>query len=342
MTRHGPERESLREHAIIARYFAPLARAEEGALGLLDDTACLTPSEEEDWLVTTDMLVAGVHFFPDDAPGDIAHKLLAVNVSDIVAKGGEASRYTLSLALPATMDSAWLADFAQGLGSAQNRFGCVLVGGDTVATPGPLTLSLTLLGRLPRGSMVQRTGAQEGDRVYMTGSVGDAALGLKLRQNPTLGARWELTEDQRKAFLSAYLRPMPPTALAPILRAHATAAMDVSDGLMGDFRKLCQASGLGGEIETRRLPLSQGAQQALSQDPELWAAVLTGGDDYQVLATIPPERATDFEEACHDAGVSVATIGRMVAQDKGVYACDEQGRKVHLPRESYEHGWKAS
>src|SRR5215217_7928762 len=229
------------EDSLIARFFAPIAG--EGALNLMDDAACLTPKPGHDLVLTADALVEGVHFLPEDAPGSIARKALGVNVSDLAAKGAEPSGFLLSLALPDDWSESWLSDFAAGLGEASRDFACPLLGGDTVRARGPLTLSVTAVGQVPTGRMVLRTTAQAGDVICVTGTIGDAALGLKLRSKP--GWTENLSPDEKAHLSDRYLHPQPRHRLAAALRSHASAAMDVSDGLAGDLAKMMQASGVG-------------------------------------------------------------------------------------------------
>ena len=284
---------SLRESEIIALYFAPLAEGAPEAFGLHDDAALLPRGDDSELVVTTDTIVEGSHFRGADAPEDVAYKALAVNISDLTAKGAEPYRYLLSLVIP-NADPGWLSGFSAGLGEAQDAFGCTLIGGDTTSSDGRLTISITALGRVPPGEMVSRGGAKAGDCLYVSGTVGDAALGLQLSEKRGSARTWKLDVGQAAHLVGRYLRPAPPIALAPILREHASAALDISDGLLGDATKLCEASGIGGEIRSTQLPLSDAARQALSADPGLLETILTGGDDYQVLAAIPEKTARVF------------------------------------------------
>ncbi len=326
----------LGEVEIIARYFAPLAEGVREAMGLADDAA-LVPSEAgKDFVVTTDGLVAGRHFTADAKASDIAFKALAVNVSDLIAKGADPYLYFLTLALPAP-DPRWLEAFAGGLAEAQGTFGCRLAGGDTVGTPGPLTLSITALGKVAAGAMVTRSGGHEGDLVYVSGTIGDAALGLELIGRPAAAGAWQLTADEAAHLKARYRRPAPRRALASVLSRHAHAAMDVSDGLFGDFETLCRASATGGEIEAARIPLSPAAAQALKRDPACLPAIANGGDDYEVLAAIAAPEARAFEEAAEEAGVRVTRIGVLKAPGEGVHLRNEIGQGIALGRAKFDH-----
>ena len=287
------------EDELIATLFAPLAGA--AALGLKDDAALLPP-QSEPLAITADMLVAGVHFFPDDAPALIAKKALRVNLSDLAAKAATPSGFLLSIALPPDWNNDWLTAFARGLGEDARTFQVPLLGGDTSATPGPLTIAITALGVASR--FVPRVGARPGDGVYVSGAIGDAALGLSLRRDPASGAG--LSPEERDWLLTRYLLPQPRLDLVDLLRIHATAAMDVSDGLAGDLVKLAQASGVTARIEIARVPLSAAGQALIDRDPARLETALTGGDDYEILFTSRPGFSPP-------AGVS--WIGEIVAGD---------------------------
>ncbi len=247
------------EDDLIARFFAPLA-APEG-LGLKDDVALLA-ARSGDLVLTKDALVAGVHFFAGDPPGAIARKALRVNLSDLAAKGAEPVGFLLALALPDDWTQDWLAAFASGLGEDATAYRCPLFGGDTVKTPGPLMVSITALGRIESGHMARRDGVKSGDLIYVSGTIGDAALGLSLRLGaPTFSAG---LDDAARAFLlDRYLLPRPRNALAPAMRQFAHGGMDVSDGFVGDVTKMLRVSGVSARIDLRRLPLSPAAKAAL-------------------------------------------------------------------------------
>src|SRR5882724_2979401 len=261
------------EDSLIARYFRPLA-TDPGAFDLNDDAAALRPTGD-DIVVTTDAIVEGVHFLPDDPPDTIARKALRVNLSDLAAKGAVPAGFVLTLALRAA-DDAWLTPFARGLGSDAGLFGCPLLGGDTVSTPGPLMVSITALGRVPAGKMVRRSGAKPGDRVVVTGTIGDAALGLDILRG---GGAAALADAGAKAMLiGRYRVPQPRNALAKVLRDHAHAAIDISDGLAGDLAKLCGASGVSAVIDAPSIPLSAAAAALLARGTVGMETIVSGGD----------------------------------------------------------------
>ena len=247
------------EDRLITRFFKPLA-TQPGALGLSDDAAFLTPPPGCDLVLKTDAIVGGVHFFSDDAAHTVASKALRVNLSDLAAKGARPLGFLLSLALPKEIGEDWLTDFAEGLRGDAVLFGCPLFGGDTDRTPGPITISIAMIGSVPEGTMVRRAGARPGDRVFVSGTIGDAALGVMVRN----GKEWKLSEAQRRHLVSRYLLPQPRNVLAEAVRTHASAAMDVSDGLAGDFAKLCRASGVAADIEVARVPFSDAAKAVIA------------------------------------------------------------------------------
>lgn len=319
------------EDRLIARFFKPLA-THPGALALSDDAAFLTPPAGCDIVLKTDAIIAGVHFFPEDAADTVARKALRVNLSDLAAKGARPLGFLVSLALPKDTGEAWLTSFAQGLRADAEAFGCPLFGGDTDRTPGPITISIAMIGSVPHGTMVRRAGARAGDLVFVTGSIGDAALGLVLRQ----GAQWPLSEAQRDHLLARYLLPRPRNALAEAVRMQASAAMDVSDGLAGDLAKLCRVSQVAAEVEAGRVPLSDAAQAAIAADPAMLETALTGGDDFEIVCTVPPEKADSFRAAAHAAGVPVSEIGRIVAGE-GARFLSADGRTLAFTRASFSH-----
>ena len=324
------------EDKLIADHFAPLATA-PGALRLTDDCAFYTPPAGHDLVLTADAVVAGVHFLDDDPPGDIARKALRVNLSDLAAKGSVPAGCLLTLALPRATLQDWIGAFASGLKADCEIFACPLFGGDTVSTPGPLAISITAFGLLPSGSMVRRAGAQVGDRVLLSGSVGDGALGLRLLRDADMAARRGLSALQVQYLIGRYRVPQPRVALADAVRHAATAAMDVSDGLVGDLAKLCAVSGVSARIEAAALPLSEAGRAALAADPVLLETMIAGGDDYEILCTIPPERVRDFCDTAKAAAIAVTEIGDIVAGDTPPHWIDAQGATLSFSRTSFSH-----
>lgn len=326
------------EFELIARYFRPLA-VDPGALDLRDDAALVATSPGEELVVTVDALAEGVHFFADDPPASIARKALRVNLSDLAAKGAEPVGYLLAVALRTDWTEDWIAGFTEGLRGDQAAYGIALLGGDTTAASGGTTIAITAFGRVPKsgrgtGGMVTRGGARPGDRIFVSGTVGDAALGLRLRLGtlPSPNVR-----GGEAHLLDRYLHPRPRVALAPVLRRFASAAMDVSDGLVGDLGHICDVSGAGARIDAESVPLSPAAAAAVAADPSALATVLTGGDDYEILATVPEARAGDFAGEAASAGVEVTEIGRMNAEAGGPVVVGRQGKPIPLPHPGHVH-----
>jgi thiamine-monophosphate kinase len=324
------------EERLIARHFAPLAK-HPGALGLSDDAAIVEPPPGCDLVLTTDGIIAGVHFFADDAPDTVGRKALRVNLSDLAAKGATPLGFVLTLALPDGIGDAWLAPFARGLGADAQAFGCPLLGGDTDRTPGPIAISIAAFGAVPHGQMLRRGGAKAGDRVVVTGTIGDAALGLLLRRDPPAAERWGLAEADRNRLRARYLLPEPRNAIAEPLRRHASAAMDISDGLAGDLAKLCRASAVVAEVEAARVPLSPATRTVLAKEPALIETILTGGDDYEVLACVSAEHV---EWLCREAAamdVAITEIGTLRAGGGEAHFLDPQGNRLSFTQASYSH-----
>jgi thiamine-monophosphate kinase len=322
------------EDRLIAHYFRPLA-TDPGAFRLGDDTAVLTPPPGCDLVLTTDGVIAGVHFFPGDPAESIGRKALRMNLSDLVAKGAKPAGFLLSLALPAGTDEAWIAAFAEGLREDIAHYGCPLLGGDTDHTPGPLSVSIAAFGTVPHGKMVRRSTAKLGDAVVVTGTIGDAALGVKLRGDASLAKSWRLTEAMVGYLEARYLLPQPRNALAPAVLHHASAAMDISDGLAGDLAKLCRASAVAAEIDVAQVQLSDAARAAVGTDPTLMETVLTGGDDYEIILTLPARELPALREAANAAGVAVTEIGRVQAGEGARFM--RGGKALSFARPSYSH-----
>jgi thiamine-monophosphate kinase len=324
------------EDRLIARYFRPLA-THAGAFGLGDDAAALAPPPGCDIVYKADAIIGTVHFLPDDPPGLVAKKALRVNLSDLAAKGAQPFGFLLSLALPQDVGDAWLTPFAAGLKEDADHYGCSLLGGDTDWTPGPIMISIAAFGTLPHGSMVRRSGAKPGDRIVVTGTIGDAALGLKVRRDPMIGAQWKLDDGLRDHLVARYRLPQPRTAAAEAVRRHASGSVDISDGLAGDLAKLCRASGVVAEIAADRVPLSAAARRALSIDPALIETVLTGGDDYEIVATVPAAQRDVLIADAAAAGVAVTEIGVVTAGPAEARFLTASGERLRFARPSFSH-----
>lgn len=287
------------EFELIARYFAPLADGFAGAGGLKSDNAFLAADPRHDLVVKTDMVVAGVHFLPDERPDLVAARALRVCLSDLAAGGATPYAYQLGLSLTRDWTERWVAGFARGLAADQRRFGIVLCGGDTTGTPGPTTISITAFGKVARGKGLRRDGARGGDELWVSGTIGDAAIGL-------LAARGEL---KSASLEKRYRLPQPRTTLGPRLVGIATATADISDGLLADVGHIANASGLAAQIERDRVPLSMAAKGVLEAKPSLWTNVLGGGDDYELAIAVPVRKSNALLAASRAAGVKVTKVG---------------------------------
>jgi thiamine-monophosphate kinase len=313
------------EFELIARYFAPLARGFKGAGDLKSDNAFLPADGRHDLAVKTDTVVAGVHFLADEKPGLVAAKALRVCLSDLAAGGAIPFTYQLSLSLPKDWTERWVAGFARGLAADQRRYGIVLSGGDTVVAPAPLAVTITAVGRVPRGRGLTRAGARAGDRLWVSGTVGDGALGL-------LAARGDIDDRSLK---DRYRKPQPRTALGPRLLGIASAAADVSDGLLADAGHIGEASRLAVVLERERVPLSAAARRVVDADPRLWANVLGGGDDYELVMAVPARKRDALLAVARGARVRVSEIGHF-ERGRGV-TLTLSGKPTRLRRRGYVH-----
>jgi thiamine-monophosphate kinase len=313
------------EFEFIARRLRPLATA-RGSLGLSDDAALLDPSPGGQLVLAKDAMVAGVHFLPDDPPGQVAQKLLRVNLSDLAAMGAAPIGYLLALARPKEITDGWLAEFCSGFAADNAAFGVALLGGDTVSTHGPLTLSLTAVGEVPSGAALLRGGAAPDDDVWVSGTLGDAALGLKVLQGAL-----EVAEPARAALIERYRLPEPRLALGEALRGIASAAIDISDGLVADIGHILEVSHVGAELHAAALPLSAAAREV----PGASEAALSGGDDYELLFTASPERRAEISALARRLGL-LSRIGAIRA-GSDLKILDTSGQAIVPPSTGWQH-----
>jgi thiamine-monophosphate kinase len=318
------------EFELIGRLFAPLAVGARGAFGLTDDAAVIVPPAGEELVVTTDALVEGVHFLRGDPASSIAKKSLRVNLSDLAAKGAKPISYLLALSLPDWPDLAWLEAFARGLGEDQHEFGISLIGGDTTRTPGPFTLAITALGSVPRGTMIRRAGAAVGDLVFVSGTIGDAGGGLAILK----GDGASISAVARDALIARYREPSPRLSLG--LRGLASAALDVSDGLLADLGHIADMSKVRVVVEASRIPLSNALQALWGDDDKARVLAATSGDDYEIAFTAPESNRSAILKAAMDASVAVTEIGQVEAGE-GTVLVDPAGREIAVPRKGYVH-----
>ncbi len=313
----------------IDRFFRPLTAGFPGARGLVDDVAVIDPPPGQRLAVTTDALVEDIHFLGRDRPFDIARKALRCNLSDLAAKGADPLAYSLALALPKQIDDGWLADFCAGLAADQAAFGIALSGGDSVSTPGPIMVSITAFGLCPAGPVIDRAGAQPGDLVLVSGTLGDALLGLRVLRGELPG----LDPADADWLAGRYWAPTPRFTLRPLLRGGATASLDISDGLLADLGHIAAASGVAIRVEAQAVPLSPAARGAGISVID----ACTGGDDYEVALTVPPHLIDKFQKLADTAGIALALVGRCTAGPPGVTLVDELGRDITPARRGWVH-----
>lgn len=316
------------EFDLIAKYFAPLA-GDEG-LGLQDDAACLPARPGFDMIVSKDVLVEGTHFLKGASATGLAQKALGVNISDLAAKGAVPSAYFVGLVLPTDCSAEWIQAFAEGLALGQKRFGLSLAGGDTTtsnAAEAALFISITVVGYVPQGQMIQRAGASAGDDIYVTGTLGDAALGL-------LGLLGKLGDDPFPT--DRYDLPQPRVSVGVALGGIASAAADVSDGLLADLGHICTVSGVGATVQQGLLPLSDAASAALKADEALHSYIYSGGDDYEIIFTAPTGKHQEIRDLSTEVCVPITKIGT-VEKTKGIRLVDTEGKIVHTNCVGYQH-----
>jgi thiamine-monophosphate kinase len=318
------------EFELIERYFAPMAG--DGSFGLRDDAALLSAAPGSSLVVTQDAIAAGIHFFADDPPASIARKALRVNLSDLAAKGARPLAFSLALGLPGDWREEWLAEFASGLSGDCARYGITLSGGDTFRVESGPVIAITAWGEIAARDYASRAGAGEGDELYVTGTIGLAALGLRVRSG-------ELSFDHGgetdRALTRAYLEPEPPVAFAPAIAAHASAAIDISDGFAGDVAKLARASGVDVRIRAEDIPLSPVIAEA--RFPALLELALTGGDDYQIAFTALAAAAPALHVAAKDAGIILSRLGTVRAGSGALDITSKGGAELRLGSGAYVH-----
>lgn len=326
----GVSQEPLGEFERIRRFFAPLAGP--GGLDLLDDAALVDCRGGRRLVVTADAIVEGVHYLPDDPPDLVARKLLRVNLSDLAAMGARPLHYLLTTALPDALGEDWVARFAEGLGEDQRWFGVDLLGGNSVATPGPAALSLTAIGEVAAGTEIRRSGALAGDLVWASGTIGDAHLGLAVLR----GAYPELAPEYRAALIRRFRIPDPRVDLGPRLAGLAHAMIDVSDGLLADLGHICETSHVAACIALESLPLSPAAQAILVDDPDLRVSLAAGGDDYELVFAAPAAATRAIEELSSVLGLPITVIGR-IEPGEGVRLVGADARTVPVGKRGYRH-----
>jgi thiamine-monophosphate kinase len=325
-------RQRIGEFELIAKYFAPLAEGSPGALGLTDDAGYLRIPPGHEVVATVDALVEGVHFLRHDPPETIGAKALRVNLSDLAAKSAVPAGYLLALSLPPWVDERWIAHFASGLSDDQLRFAISLLGGDTTATPGPLVISITALGHVIAGKAVHRSGARAGDAVFVTGTIGDAGAGLELLRGnvATAGAACE------DALITRYRLPQPRVDLGHPFGQIATAALDVSDGLIADLNHISQVSRVRIVVHAAQIPLSRAFIDQCGDNLTARVKAATAGDDYEIAFTASPQAQGAIAVISAETGIPITEIGRVEA-GHGVVLLDERGKEVPVARGGWQH-----
>lgn len=320
----------ISEFSLIKKYFAPFAG--NGSFELRDDAAEIVPSKGMSLVITQDAIAEGIHFFADDEPRLIAKKALRVNLSDIAAKGATPKYISLALGLGRYWSETWVAEFAKGLCEDCTTYNIQLTGGDTFTTGAGYVISITAIGELPSGQYVSRLGAKPDDALYVTGQIGDGALGLLARQNKFD----DLGNEDKSYLINRYLLPQPRTELSQAILKFATASMDISDGLVGDLEKLCNASNLSAIVEVKNIPFSEASRRIMESESNYLKTALTGGDDYEILFTVNPVDCDAFENAISSMPFPVKRIGT-ISSGQGVKVFDTEGQVIEFDKTSYDH-----
>lgn len=314
----------MHEFHWISSYFAPLAHP-DFALSLRDDAALLTVPSGMQLVISTDTLNEQVHFLPHTPAELIASKALAVNLSDMAAMGANPLAYSLALSLPRDTTEDWIAVFADGLADMQQQHGIHLLGGDTTATQGPLSLTITAYGLCETGNALRRSGAQTGDDIYVSGTIGDGMIGLAMAQHGIM-----------HPLRTRYEQPTPRIGLGKRLCGIATACMDISDGLLQDLRHLCTASHAGAQVDLARLPVSCDAQEWIKTEGLSLTDLACGGDDYELLFTAPESAQNTLAQIAQQEGGSLTMIGKIT--EAGIWAIrDEHGNSISPSTLGYQH-----
>ena len=320
---------SIPEFELIQRFFTrQIEGKSDVVLGVGDDAALISPSADQQLVIAIDTLVKGVHFPDTTAAYDIGWKALAVNLSDLAAMGADPAWFTLALTLP-TSDETWLTEFSRGLFDLAQQYNLPLVGGDT--TRGPLTVTVQIAGTLPPDQALLRSGANPGDHIYVSGTLGDATLALQL-----LAGELPASPTGYPELLEHLNRPVPRVAEGRALRGIASCAIDISDGLLADLDHILEASDCGAEIYQTDLPFSTTARYWLEQDPDLWRTLISGGDDYQLCFCVPPDQLARLTDIVQQHGFDFTEIGRVMTGRE--FRClDATGKPIPLPRRGYRH-----
>ncbi len=305
------------EFSLIAKYFKPLAASFAGSLNLSDDAAIISPPENCELVITKDAISQGIHFIGSEDPALIAAKALRVNLSDLAAMGATPLCYFLALMLPKNTSKEWLEKFVGGLKETQEKFSIKLAGGDTTSTEGRISISITAIGSVPTGKALRRSGAKIGDDIYVSGTLGDAALGLELLQK----------EEENDFFINRYLLPQPRIDLGMALREIASSAMDISDGLVQDLGHICTASNVGAVIYSDKIPTTNNQQLITA---------LSGGDDYELIFTAPPDKKQAIEQISTSLNLPLTIIGN-ITNGKSLTVLDKNNNIIQIDKKGFSH-----
>jgi len=322
------------EFGVISKYFRPLTGGNAAALDLADDGAVIQSASGVEIVITCDALIAGVHFLEDSLPQMVAARALRVNLSDLAAMGATPVAYTLALMVPSGTPEKWFEDFASQLLEDQKRYGIWLIGGDTVVTPGPLSVSITAFGEVPCNSALTRSAAGVGDRIYVTGTIGDAALGLSALK----GDLKQCDKETIEYFTNKFLWPEPRLSVGKGMRGIASAAVDISDGLLSDIGHICAASDVGAKVWEVAVPFSSGAESLISTRAALRSQLMGGGDDYELVLVVPEKNNQAFCQTTAEHLVAVTEVGVITGGD-GVWLVDEHGATIRTEALGYKHAF---
>jgi thiamine-monophosphate kinase len=322
---------SSSEFELIEKYFKPLAPRGEPAYALSNDGAIFTPSMGKKTVYTVDTLVSGIHFFENDNPEIIAKKALRVNLSDLAAMAAKPAGYLLSIALPKELNSleTWIKNFARGLAEDQAKFNIQLWGGDTVSTTGPITISITAIGEIDPDTIISRSGAKIGDHIYVSGTLGDAAAGLRLIREGN-------SNSESQFLIERYNLPLPRLELSEKIVSIATSMMDISDGLMGDISHICRHSQVGAAIEQKKIPISIPFGNLLATKTDYSDLSWCGGDDYELLFTTDKKNDQLIRKISDECCVKLTSIGK-ITDGHIVKLLDDEGKEITTDQKGFRH-----
>ena len=322
------------EREIIKNLFVNLA-TNPGALNLDDDAAFLAADKNKDSIITQDTLISGVHFHSHDSPYNIAKKAIRVNVSDLIAKGATPYVYFLSIGIPKNINTHWLELFASGLKDDQEKYSISLLGGDTVSSPNDIHITINMVGLIPKNKMVRRSGANINDNLYVSGCIGDSALGLSILDDVSLASN--LSAISKNYLIDSYYLPDPPIDMIRVINDFATSSMDVSDGLLGDIKLLIKSSSVSAKINLKKIPVSLPANELINNHTFLFQKAINAGDDYQVLFTVPVDKIKELESYCCSNNLIVTNIGSIIKTIGENELFDEFGKSMIDSKERFKH-----